>query len=419
MTMWPSNTVIDQTFPDNDQGLITAATMRNFQKQMTQAGRSTVIYPPFEYGAPTDGVSPASAGIQAAIDQAYNDGGGIVWFDASYAIDTPIVMKRGVSLLGNASFNRRVFPDVFHGNELYMHESNSARELLNIGTFGNADNNPQATMIEGVCFNGKRQDTSDITDIVGVYVRDTSDTYFRRCCFGGFDRAGSTGYGIIVEGTGEGNCFGTIADNNIYSNSQHGITYIGLGTTDMRHSNNLYVGCTRAMSLGYDDRGGTTRNEGGAGMQCVNDHFTYTGMPAQGWFIRSGSQGGTLFCNGAYFDQHGDAFPVRLGNAKAKIWGCHFLMAAVQDEKGLVRIGTAGSQETQVYCNSIDMNGSALQSLVHWAAGSGLPNNINVTSNNVYGVGTNWKGHVTDNQMTVYDNVENDQTVIKFNTRRG
>lgn len=378
---------------------------------------------PKDFGAPTDGVSPASAGIQAAIDAIINKSvNGSLWINRPYALDRPLTVygRSAIHILGDASFDRRAFPNEFNGNRLYPHASMTEKELLKVGEFSKQDTNPQGIMIEGVNFDGRDINGDHVLNQVGLYVRDTSDVYLRRNYFGGFDRTDNTGFGVIVEGTAEGNCFGTISDNCIYSNSQHGIFYTGLGTTDMRHSNNLYVGVTRAMTLGYDDRNpDNVRQQGGAGMQTTNDHFTYTGMPTAGWFIRNGGQGGSLMVTNNYFDQHGTAYPIRLGNAKVKLTNSHFLMAAAQNSQGLIRVQTSGSQQTIVSHNTVDLVGSELQSLVHYTAITSEPTGGVITANEVYGVSGNdaWKGHAMLGDGTVIDNIEKANLVIKHNVR--
>ncbi|MDW5595039.1 glycosyl hydrolase family 28-related protein [Conexibacter stalactiti] len=54
------------------------------------------------YGADASGASDASAAIQAALDAAGADGGGVVWIGAgSYRVVTPLSVPKGVTLLGS------------------------------------------------------------------------------------------------------------------------------------------------------------------------------------------------------------------------------------------------------------------------------------------------------------------------------
>jgi len=370
---------------------------------------------PSEYGAPTDGLAPASAGIQAAID-AVESGtrSGVVWVDRPYAIDYEIVHKRGVTVMGNSSFNRRTFPNTFGGNRLYPHASlvaNSAAldsvRLWRVGTFGDMDNNPNGGVIQGVCFDGRDVNGDHVLDLTGLLVRDTSDFQVLHGYMGGFDRTDNTGFGMMVEGTGEGNCFGTIVDHTIFSNSQHGLFFTGLGTTDMRISQNLFVGVTRALTLGYDDR--DTENviqQGGAGTQLTANHYTYTGMPEPGWFIRNGGQGGTLMAVSEYYDQHGVGTPIRLGNSKAKINNCHFLCAATQNAPGLIRVQTAGSQQLICTQNTVDAKASAIKSLVYYSAKTGTPTGGIIALNEVYGGPAAWLGHAIDQTLAPIANID-------------
>lgn len=371
---------------------------------------------PSDYGAPTDGTSPSSEGIQAAMDAiASGERSGILWFDRPYAIDREIVYKKGVLCMGNGAWDRRSFPNTFHGNRLYPHASltaNSAGQdsirLMRIGEFGQMEDNPQSVMLRGVCFDGRGFDGQHVLSLTGLLVRDTSDVRFLDGYFGGFDRTANTGFGMLVEGSGEGNCFGTTVGNSIFSNSQHGLFFTGLGTTDMRIFQNLFVGVTRALTLGYDDRDlGAVSQLGGAGVQCTANHYTYTGMPSTGWFIRSGGQGGSLMCTNEYYDQHGQSFPVRLGNSKAKITNSHFLCAADQNALGLIRVSTAGSQQLICSHNTVDTKGSALKALVHFSAKAGIPTGGIIAQNEVYGGQTAWVGHATDSSGAAIPDTDN------------
>lgn len=374
---------------------------------------------PRQFGAPDDGKSPASAGLQAAIDAlAGKARGGLIWIDRPYALDRGLILRPGVVLMGNGSFNRRTFPDSFLGARLYPHGSAPlGMSLLSVGASGAMGTNPNGGYIQGVALDGRKNSGGPLRGAVGLHIRDTSDFRAFNCYFGGFDRTDNTGICALVEGAAPGNCLGATFDHCIFSNSQHGVFYTGEGATDMRHSNNLYVGVTRALTLGYDDRGATLRQEGGSGCQVVNDHFTYTGMPAQGWFIRSGGQGGTLMVSNAYFDQHGSAYPIRLGNSKAKIVGCHFLMARAQHSPGLIRVQTAGSQQLVATGNTIDLRGSRLQSFVHYTAREGVPSGGIVSGNTVYGKGQAWKGIAMDRSGTVLPPTDNGSFYLGQNVR--
>lgn len=55
------------------------------------------------YGADPTGATDSAAAIQAAIDAVHNAGGGVVWLPAgTYALEAPVVLKRGVTLIGVA-----------------------------------------------------------------------------------------------------------------------------------------------------------------------------------------------------------------------------------------------------------------------------------------------------------------------------
>lgn len=361
-------------------------------------GGSGGFVTPQDFGAPEEGYYPASQYIQTAIDRlAERELTGVVWLDREYALEQPLVLRKGVILAGNLNVNRRDFPATFNGVRLYPHDSApQGMTLIQIGTAGNMGDNPNGTYMAGLALDGRLANGTHLLGCIGLYIRDTSDVRFQDGYLGGFDRTNNTGFGAIIEGSGEGNCFGTSFHNSIIHNCQHGIFYTGLGTTDMRHSNNLYVGVTRALTLGWDDRGGSLVQQGGAGMQIVNDHFTYTGMPTAGWFIRSGGQGGSLMVANTYFDQHGTAEPIRLGNAKAKFLGCHFLMAAAQNAQGLIRVMTGGTQQVIVQGCTVDLMGSTLKSLVFYSAISTTPTGGIVTGNMVYGTGSAWVGFTTN-----------------------
>ena len=167
---------------------------------------------------------------------------------------------------------------------------------------------------------------------------------------------------------------------------------IGEGVTDQRVSDTLFIGCTRGFSAGFDDSGGSDVNLGGGGTQMTNTHFTYTGMPSGGWHMRLGSQAGDCMFTNIYFDQHGDAYGVRVGNVNNLFVGCHFLPAPACAGEGPVRVATAGSQHLIVMGCNANLNGSAVRSLVWYSAKAGVPDNGVVANNMVYGTGTAWLG---------------------------
>lgn len=407
------------TAPTASQG---TSTTQIATTEFVEAFGSTTrgIVSPLSFGAPSDGVSPASLGIQAAIDAVASRGAtGVVWFDRPYAIDTSLVLPPGVILKGNASYNRRDFPNTFNGVRLYPHASApDGISLLNVGGVGTMSSNPNGGYIDGMAFDGRLYNGDHKTGCVGMTIRDTSDFRTFNTYFGGFDRTNNTGICVLVEGTGEGNCFGTTFAQCIFSNSQHGVIYTGLGTTDPRHSNNLYVGVTRALSLGYDDRApGAPVQLGGAGMQIVNDHFTYTGMPTSGWYIRNGGQGGSLMVANTYFDQHGTGTPIRLGGSKTKIIGSHFLCAKSQDSPGLIRVMSDGSQQTIVANCTVDLNECALQSLVYYSAKEGTPTGGVITGNMVYGTGASYLGAAIDSTGTLLPDAATASWVNNNNVR--
>ena len=400
--------------------LATVATSGSYDDLLDAPPAFSGIVSPLSFGAPSDGVSPASLGIQAAIDAVASRGAtGVVWFDRPYAIDTSLVLPPGVILKGNASYNRRDFPNTFNGVRLYPHASApDGISLLNVGGVGTMSSNPNGGYIDGLAFDGRLYNGDHKTGCVGMTIRDTSDFRIFNTYFGGFDRTNNTGICVLVEGTGEGNCFGTTFAQCIFSNSQHGVIYTGLGTTDMRHSNNLYVGVTRALSIGYDDRApGSPVQLGGAGMQIVNDHFTYTGMPTAGWYIRNGGQGGSLMVANTYFDQHGTGTPIRLGGSKTKIIGSHFLCAKSQNSPGLIRVMSGGSQQTIVANCTVDLNECALQSLVYYSAKEGTPTGGVITGNMAYGTGASYLGAAIDSTGTLLPDAATASWVNNNNVR--
>ncbi|MGR3376066.1 hypothetical protein [Salipiger abyssi] len=393
--------------------------------ELIRAGGVSGLVSPLDFGAPANGEDPAAVYLQATIDAvAEGARSGIVWIDRPFALEATVHLRPGVVLMGNGSFNRRSFPNSFNGVRLYPHDSApEGLALLGAGAAGQMDDNPNGAYLQGLALDGRRAGGEHHRGCVGLLIRDTSDVRSFNSYFGGFDRTDNTGFCAIVEGTGEGNCFGTTFDQCVFSNAQHGVFYTGLGTTDMRHANNLYVGVTRALTLGYDDRPSTVaehggiRQEGGAGMQIVNDHYTYTGMPSPGWFIRSGGQGGSLMIANTYFDQHGGAQPIRLGNSKAKLSNCHFLCAREQSQNGLVRVQTAGSQQLVFTHNTIDLNGCDLKAMIEYSAKAGIPTGGVVSQNEVYGSGPAWRGAAINQTGEVIPDTDNGAFLLAQNVR--
>lgn len=354
------------------------------------------------FGAPVNGEDPASQFIQDAIDCTAERGGGIVWLHRPFALDRQLRLWPGVVLKGNGSFNRRTFPNSYNGVRLYPHRHMQAGDnLLEIGG-SDFNSNPHGANLDGIAFDGRLLSGEHLPYAVGVSVTDTSDVRFFNSFWGGFDRTHGNGTAVLVRGSKKGASYGTTFDNCIISDCGNGVVYTGLGTTDMRHSNNLFVGVTRSVSLGHDPE--TRIEEGGAGAQIVNDHFIYRGMPPNGWFLRSGKQAGSLSVMNSYFDKSRSRATIFLGNSRAKLIGNHFL--AGPDQKAISLIRIAGRKHRLVACgNSIDLAGSEVRSFVYYTQGS--PNGGIISFNLCYGDGPSWDGFVLDQELAVVIAQEN------------
>jgi hypothetical protein len=125
-----------------------------------------------------------------------------------------------------------------------------------------------------------------------------------------------------------------------------------------------------------------------------------------------------MFTN-IYFDQHGDAYAVRVGNVNNIFIGCHFLPAPACTREGLLRVTTARSQRLIVMGCNANLNGSAVQSLVWYSAKAGIPDDGVVANNMVYGTGTAWHGFALDSNSTVIGNIDNGAYHLGGNCRSG
>lgn len=352
--------------------------------------KSLGLIRPSDYGAPTDGTSPASTGINAAI-QAISSGtaNGILFIDRPYALDAPLVVLPGVRLLGTANGNRQNYPNTFTGGYLFPHGTfpqNTA--MIQVGTSGNFTTNPCSVTFEGIGVSGMTADNQLVTGCAGLSAIDTADVHILNCFFANFDRSGGTGTAIAITATATNNGVGFEMSMSMLSNCYNGLILDGVGATDARISDNLFHSNTKGLSLGP--------TAGGGGCQLINNHYAYPSMPSVGFHLYVGVQAGDYIITNEYFDKAGSAVCVQLASAKGKFSGNHFLADPTSTVTGLVKLSTGGSQQITFTNNQCNANGSSIQSLLWTSAHAGLPTGGVYAMNTVYGTATSLLGVVID-----------------------
>lgn len=379
---------------------------------------SAMAVSPSAHGAVGDGTTDDRAALQAAFDAAALTSG-IVTISRDYAVSAPLTLPRGVRLLGPAGYKRATgFSGDTKNGVIRPRTGFSGDALLRVGAASADATNPHGALIDGVSFYGKTSGGTAIASLTGVYIRDTRDVCLVHCFLGEFDRTGSTGRGLVSEGSASGTNYGTTVMNCMFSANFEGILITGDGSTDQRISDTLVTGCSRGISLGWDDRSGTTQL-GGGGTQIVNTHITYTGMPSGGWHLRLGSQAGDCVFSNIYFDQGGDAYAVQVGNVNNTFVGCHFLPAPACTREGLIRVTTSGNQNIVLTGCNLNRNGSTIKSLVWVSAKAGTPANGVIVGNMVYGTSSAWIGLMIDSAQAAIVPVSNGAFTLRGNAVTG
>lgn len=346
---------------------------------------------PVEYGAPTNGTSPAATYIQQVIDAiASGARSGILWIDRTYSLESTLVVPAGLGMiLFQPGADLQSSPAVFAGGRLRPHGLMSEDSpLLQVGELGSVATNPHGLVIQNGTFDGRTPDGSYHPGCIGVDVQDTRSVRIVAGAFYGFDPAGD-GIGLNVLGASSATATGTRLSDSRFVLCNQGVVYAGDGAVDQQHSGNLFLQCYAAVTAGL---GGT----GGAALSIRGDFFSAPGLTAGGYYLRTGPNAVQLSVSQATFDAHGQVVPVRLGNARALVQSCTFSCAADQDAVTLIEIEGAVTQEAQILGNTLNRNGSEIASFVKYADISGTPTQGIVADNVAIGASSAWVGFVID-----------------------
>lgn len=371
------------------------------------AGGYQFWWQPEDFG--TIGIGEDGALINAAIQHAQGNGGGMVCLPNSYVIEQSVVVPSGAPIifLFTGGFNRQSSPGSFFGGNIRpANNFPTNTPLFVVGTSGNATTNPNGTKFFNLKLNGQSPNGTNITGCVGLQINDTSDVHLIEPDLSNFDRTGATGTAINGTSTATGSCAGFTIYGGIISTSWRGLYLDGTGFTDGRIINLLEHQNTQGITLGP--------TAGGGGFQISNCHFVYVGAPAAAWRFSNGAQAGDYVINGNYFDQSGSGQHCKLANAKGAFTDNHFLPAASANG-ALVTVSTA-SQELNFSDNHANANGSSMTSLLQTTAHAGAPTEGVYIGNSVYGSpGGSFVGVLIDSAATVIPATSTATTYVQGN----
>lgn len=375
------------------------------------------VVTPEQYGATGDGATDDLAALTAALAAAASTGVPLL-LAREYAVSAPLTVLPGVRIQGHGGYKRTTDTAAVINRSIIRPTAAFAGDsLMKIGATAGGAANPHGTIIDGINILGVTSGGGQPANVAGIYIRDTLDVRILNTTVAGIDRPGNTGRGIVVEGSGTNLALGTTIHDTLISECFEGILVIGAGATDQRFSDLLVTGCTRGVSLGIDDRSGSTVQAGGGGTQWVNSHVTYAGMPSGGWHLQTGSQAGDCVVTNVYFDQGGNTYPIRVGNARIVLTACHFLPSASNAREGLIRCTVGGSQQLGVVGCNANLNGSSVQSLVWYSAKAGTPTGGAITGNVIYGApGAAWLGVAIDSAKAVIANQDTGTFALGLNS---
>lgn len=196
-----------------------------------------------EFGAVGDDTTDDTAAIQAAIDAAEADGGGIVFFPpGTYRVTATVFMRTGVSLLGVGAANSLI-------------RSESASVSLQASLLDG-----RWHFIEGLTV---FQSNAVTVSVIAVTTLDAF-VHIRRCVIGGASHVG-TGQTVSAAGAGEvwvDGCF-------VSSQGQASSLITGGGSGTLRVTD-----CTVVTAAGYNSGGSTQVNavQGASGRNFIHDN---------------------------------------------------------------------------------------------------------------------------------------------------